>query len=96
MQPLTLNRLKGVKNVTATEDSIVGYMQDSEGNPGYIVVNYNDTTYKKKSDVTFTFNGYNRAYVYIDGEKHDVGFTNHQLTLNLDIGEGVFVIPYIG
>lgn len=88
--------MKGVKSVTATEDSIVGYMQDSAGNPGYMAVNYNDTTYKKKSDVTFTFTNYNRAYVYIDGVKHDVGLKNHQLTLNLDIGEGVFVIPYIG
>ena len=96
MQPLSKDRLKGVKNVTATEDSIVGYMQDSEGNPGYMVVNYNDTTYNKKSDVTFTFTNYNRAYVYIDGVKQDVGLTNNQLTLNLDIGEGVFVIPYIG
>ena len=95
LEPLSgANRLKGVKSVTATEDSIVGYMQDSEGNTGYMVVNYNDTTYKKKSDVVFTFTNYNRAYVYIDGVKTDVVLTNNQLTLNLDIGEGVFVIPY--
>ena len=96
LEPLSVNRLKGVKSVTATEDSIVGYLQDSEGNPGYMVVNYNDTTYKKKSDVVFTFNNYNKAYVYIDGVKQDVTLTNNQLTLNLDIGEGVFVIPYVG
>ena len=96
LEPLTVNRLKGVKSVTATEDSIVGYMQDSQGNPGYMVVNFNDTTYKKKSDIVFTFANYNKAYVYIDGVKQDVTLKNNQLTLNLDIGEGVFVIPYIG
>lgn len=97
MQPITsAKRLKGVERVTATEDTIVGYMQDSEGNPGYMVVNYNDTTEEKTSDVTFTFANYNKAYVYIDGVKQDVSLENNRLTLNLDIGEGVFVIPYIG
>lgn len=88
--------LKGVKEVTATEDSIVGYMQDSEGNPGYMVVNYNDTTYGKTSEVKMTFARYNKAYVYIDGVKQDVSLKDCTLTLSLDIGEGVFVIPYIG
>ena len=96
LEPLTVNRLKGVKSVTATEDSIVGYMQDGQGNPGYMVVNYNDTTYQKKSDVVFTFTNYNKAYVYIDGVKQDVTLENNQLTLHLDVGEGVFVIPYVG
>ena len=97
IQPLGgVNRLKGVKSVTATEDSIVGYMQDGQGNPSYMVVNYNDTTYKKKSDVVLTFNNYNKAYVYVDGVKQDVSLKNKQLTLNLDVGEGVFVIPYVG
>ena len=97
MQPIkTEKALKGVKALTATEDTIVGYMQDNVGNPGYMAVNYNDTTYGKKSDVTFTFNKYNKAYVYIDGVKEDVVLKNNQLTLHLDIGEGVFVIPYVG
>lgn len=90
------NRLKGVKSVEATEDSIVGYMQDKDGNPGYMVVNYNDTTENKKSAVTFKFANYNKAYVYIDGAKKEVTLKNNELTLNLDVGEGVFVIPYAG
>ncbi|MBQ8429518.1 MAG: hypothetical protein IJX30_05440 [Clostridia bacterium] len=97
LSPITnVKGLKGVKALTATEDSIVGYMLDSEGNPGYMVVNYNDTSEEKKSDVTFTFAKYNKAYVYIDGVKQDVTLENNQLTLHLDIGEGVFVIPYVG
>ena len=97
LKPITsVKGLKGVKALTATEDSIVGYMQDNEGNPGYMVVNYNDTSEEKKSDVTFTFAKYNKAYVYIDGVKQDVALENNQLTLHLDIGEGVFVIPYVG
>lgn len=90
------NRLKGVKSVEATEDSIVGYMQDKNGNPGYMVVNYNDTTENKKSVVTFKFANYNKAYVYIDGIKKEVTLKNNELTLDLGVGEGVFVIPYAG
>ncbi len=89
-------RLKGVKSVEATEDSIVGYMQDKNGNPGYMVVNYNDTTENKGSVVTFKFANYNKAYVYIDGVKEEVTLKNNELTLDLGVGEGVFFIPYVG
>ena len=89
-------RLKGVKSVEATEDSIVGYMQDKNGNPGYMVVNYNDTTENKESVVTFKFANYNKAYVYIDGVKKEETLKNNELTLDLGVGEGVFFIPYVG
>ena len=92
----SVKRLKGVSSITATEDAFVGYMQDNKGNPGYTVVNYNDTSEKKTCDVVLTFNSYNKAIVYIGGEKQIVDLTNNTLTLNLGIGEGVFFIPYVG
>ena len=69
-------------------------MKDTVGNAGFMVVNYNDTTYNKTSVVKMTFDNANKALVYVDGVKQVVNLANNVLTLNLGIGEGVFVIPY--
>ena len=92
--PLSVSDLGGVKAITSTEDIIVGYMKDTVGNAGFMVVNYNDTTYNKTSVVKMTFDNANKALVYVDGVKQVVNLADNVLTLNLGIGEGVFVIPY--
>ncbi len=46
--------------------------------------------------MTFKFANYNKAYVYINGVKTEVTLKNNELTLDLGVGEGVFVIPYAG
>ena len=92
--PVSIDNLNGVDTITSTEDIIVGYLKDNSGNSGFMVVNYNDTTYNKKSQVEMKFDGADKALVFIDGEEHDMTLTNKTLTLDLDLGEGVFVIPY--
>ena len=92
--PVAINNLSGVDTITCTEDIIVGYLKDNSGNPGYVVVNYNDTTYNKTSQVEIKFDQADKALVFIDGEKQDLTLTDNILNLDLDLGEGVFVIPY--
>ena len=88
-------RAKGLKSMSATEDTVVGCMEDQWGNPGLMVVNYNDTSKQKTSQVNIRFDvtKYNKAWVYIDGVQNEVPLTSGKLTLNLGVGEGVFVIP---
>lgn len=88
-------RQNGMTLITATEDTVIGCMNDSWNNPGLMVVNYNDTSENKTSTVNIQFSSakYNKAWVYIDGVQNEVTLTNGKLTLNLDVGEGVFVIP---
>jgi len=92
--PVSIDNLSGVDTITSTEDIIVGYMKDNSGNSGFMVVNYNDTTYNKKSQVEMKFDAADKALVFIDGEKQDLTLTDNILNLDLDLGEGVFVIPY--
>jgi len=40
------------------------------------------------------FDAADKALVFIDGEKQDLTLTDNILNLDLDLGEGVFVIPY--
>ncbi len=93
-EPLTVARLSGVKSVTSTEDVVIGYMKDNEGNSGFMVVNYNDTTLQAHADVNMTFDGFTKADVYQNGEKTTVLLTDGGLDIKLDVGEGVFVIPH--
>ncbi len=93
-EPLTVARLSGVKSVTSTEDVVIGYMKDDEGNSGFMVVNYNDTTLQAHAEVNMTFDEFTKADVYQNGEKTTVSLKNGVLDIQLDVGEGVFVIPH--
>ena len=43
--------------------------------------------------MTFTFNGKNRALVYENGKPTVYQLSSGKLTLNLQVGEGAFIIP---
>ncbi len=62
----------------------------------YMVVNYGNTNSATTAEVKITFNGTpKKALVYQGGKASVVTLSNNVLTLNLMIGEGAFVIPFI-
>ncbi len=92
--PLTVSRLSGIKEVSSDEDLIIGHMKDERGNSGFMLVNYNETTLKKQVNAELTFNNFTKADVYKNGEKTTVSLVGGKLSVHLDTGEGVFVIPH--
>ena len=88
--------------VTSSASVLVGNFDDTDGKYGYgaknayMVVNYGNTDNMTHatSEITLTFNGMTRAIVYENGQATVVTLNNNQLTLNLEIGEGAFVIPF--
>lgn len=88
-----LTALNGVKNVTATEDTLIGQFKDKDGRAGFIVTNFTEPTNLLKDTVTFEFNKANRAIVYRNGERQIYEVKKNKLELNLGAGEGVFIIP---
>lgn len=94
---LALDEVACLNEVTTSEDTLFGYFIDYEDNEGFMVVNYNETTLGKTDDVKMTFDPsykYNKCLCYIDGEKKVYDVKNNVLQLTLDVGEGVFIIPY--
>ena len=85
----------GIISATATQDTVMGCMNDKWGNPGLMLVNYNDTSKNLSSTVNVQFAAakYDKAWVYIDGVQTEAQLVNGKLTVQLDVGEGVFVIP---
>ena len=91
--PLELKHLSGLKGFESDEDVIIGYMKDGSGNPGFMVVNYNDSSWNKKVNAKMNFGDYTQAQVYRRGKKSVVDLKNGILMLELEVGEGAFVIP---
>ena len=91
---LDATQIGDLQEVKGTSDTLVGVAKDAYENDGYTVVNYNDPYYKNKDTVEMTFKNAKYACVYKGGVKEDIKLVNHILTLDLDVGEGVFVIPY--
>ena len=94
---MSVGEIDCLSEVTSSADTLFGYFMDSEENAGFTIVNYNDSELALNDDVTLKFNvdyGFNKALCYIGGEKTIKEVKNNSLTLELGVGEGVFVVPY--
>ncbi len=94
----TVERTDKLKGVQADHDTLVGIMEDKNGNEGYTVVNYTVPTEEITDKVSMDLSGAKAVMVYIGGEEFkwkngEGNFKKGILSLELEGGEGVFVIP---
>ncbi len=90
-----------LSNVAANTGVLIGNFDDADSaytydaKYGYMVVNYGDPQNgTAESGIRLTFNGTpSRALVYENGKARVVNLASNALTLNLEVGEGAFVIP---
>lgn len=82
-----------IKDVSSTEDMIIGAFEDENGYDGLMFVNYSIPGLRKTSEVSVTFNRATKAICYIGGKESIVELEKGKLNLTLAPGEGVFVIP---
>ena len=80
-------------SVTSTQDALVGQFKDKDGNCGLMVTNYTEPTQELNTSIDFNFTNANRAIVYRNGLKKVYEVKDGKLNLNLESGEGMFVIP---
>ena len=92
-----------LKNIYADTDVLVGVFSDEDGKngatDGFIVLNYADPYYATTGDtqnVVLTFDNATHALVYKDGKQYIAELSNNKLSLYLEAGEGVFVVPFNG
>jgi len=90
-RPVT--KLDCAKSVSATEDTIIGQFEDKDGRAGLMAVNFNDPLENLEDTVSFEFEKANRAMVYRNGVRKVYEVKNNKLSLNIGVGEGIFVIP---
>ncbi len=82
-----------IKEVTATEEALIGCQKDKNGYDGFFIVNATDPGKKLSNSVTVTFREATSAICYIEGEETKIDLKDGKYTFDLKEGEGVFVIP---
>ena len=92
-QPLT--SLDKISSVQAEKDTLIGQFHDAEGRKGYVVTNFADPYFEEESanKVELTFTGANTVIVCRGGTQETYRVSGNKLTLDLEAGEGAFLIP---
>ncbi|MDD7165982.1 MAG: hypothetical protein PUI31_04835 [Clostridia bacterium] len=97
-----------VSEVSASRDTLIGVLKDkTNGRDGYVVVNYTVPSQNLSDTVNMKINA-SAVMVYVGGEEYriksgeeitagdkTVSFKRGVLNVNLDAGEGIFVIPVV-
>lgn len=92
-----LAALNGIKSVSSSLDALIGQFSDKDGNNGFVVTNFADPYFgeESKNTVTLNFEKANRAIICRRGEVKTYQVKDNRLDIELDEGEGVFVIPVL-
>lgn len=91
----TLSSVPGIKSLTSSQDTLLGYYKDARGRNGYLAVNYTLPSKNAVDEVTMTFNkGYTKALVYTEGAAYTYNVVDGKIDLTINPGESAFVIPY--
>lgn len=88
-----LDSLSCADSVSATQDTVIGQFKDKDGNDGLLIANYSDPAARLSDAVSLEFKDADRALVWRNGERSVYVLKDGVLNLELEAGEGVFVIP---
>lgn len=78
---------------TATQETVIGCMQDDNGRDGYMIVNATEPSIGSTSKVTLHFKDAKKAVAYIKGTETEITLQNSTYEIEVGAGEGVFIIP---
>ncbi len=88
-----LDSLDGIKSVSSNYDSIIGQFKDKDGNRAYMLVNYTDPAHENFNRIDIEFNEAKGVVMYREGIEMVLTTSNNKLSVPLEPGEGVFIIP---
>ena len=85
-----------LKEISAEQDTVIGCFENADGYQGFIIANFDEPLSDKTDKVTLKFDGgINKAIVYENGNPKKYDISADGLTVELNAGDGVFVVPYI-
>lgn len=82
-----------IKSVSTDQDLIIGAFEDLAGNQAFMVVNFSDPGEETACKAEISFNSVSSAVVYKNGERSVVETSGGVLSLDLEAGNGAFVVP---
>ena len=82
-----------ISKIVCEQDTLIGVFKDGEERDGFMVVNFSDPGKELKDEVSMTFKDAKFAFVVQNGQTETIKLDQGVLTLDLDVGDGAFVIP---
>ena len=89
--PLTSH--ERISNVKSSEDLLIGTFKDSFDNDAFMVVNFSDPALDKNCRAEINLKGTSKAVLYNKGVRTEVEAKNGKLVLEIQPGDGTFVVP---
>lgn len=93
IQENALKSHERISQISCEQDTLIGVFEDGEGRDGFMVVNFTDPGQQLGSTVDLNLVDCKHALVVQNGEQRTVKCRGGKLTLELDSGDGAFVIP---
>jgi hypothetical protein len=91
---LTVTDTTVLKQIESNNNVLCGVFTDSKDNEAFMLMNYACSGNPCEAETKLTLIDCNKAIVYVNGEKQVLDVKDNVLTLNLNEGDGAFVIPY--
>lgn len=82
-----------IRQVSASEETIIGCQKDEQGYDGFMVVNITDPAKMMEDCVRIQFTEATSALCYIRGEEQILPLHDGVLEYTLEAGQGIFIIP---
>ena len=89
-----LEEVQGIASVDATQNTLVSRFTNEEGVEAYMVMNFSDPALQATDNVSIKFAGGKKALMYHKTEKKVVELKSNQLDLEIEPGDGYFIIPF--
>lgn len=86
-----LKELKGITDVKATQDTIIGLFE-KDGLNAYLISNFTEPSYGLADKVEIELKEGSKAQVFYDGEVKEMNILNDKLVLVLNSGAAAFVV----
>ena len=88
-----LASLAGIKKVSASYDALIGQFKDSNNYQGFMLVNYTEPSKGFNNTIDLEFENAKGVLMYRGGVEMVLKVENNKLSVPLEAGEGVFIVP---
>ena len=85
---------EAIKEYKATQNTLISRFVDKEGREAFFVVNFSDPALEATDNVNITFRSGKKALYYHKLDKKVVDLTKHTIELEIEPGDGYFIIPF--
>lgn len=93
---IAMEDIDGLSKITASEDALLGAFKDADGRAGFLLTNATNPCEERINVATVEFSAdkkYKAVMVYEKGEPRIIPLIDNAVRIQLDAGEGKFMIP---